>query len=69
MFRPLTSAPTKTESTCLEHLTERFSFFHSCSISLAPSVRESPPTENDSELSDKTGGRKSGVSRLRVLIG
>ena len=36
---------------------------HSCMINLAPSVSES------SELSDNTGGGKSGESRLRELIG
>ena len=31
--------------------------------------RESPPKGNDSGLSDETGGGKSDVSRLRVIIG
>ena len=44
-------------------------FSHSLTINLVPSVVDSSPKENDSELSDKTGGRKSGVPRLQVLIG
>ena len=35
---------------------------------MVPSVSESEKG-NDSELSDTNGGRKSGVSRLRVLTG
>ena len=36
---------------------------------MAPSVRESSPKGNDSELSANNEGPKSGVSRPRVLIG
>ena len=38
-------------------------------VNLTPLVSERLPTESDSELSDKTGGRKNGVFRRRVLIG
>ena len=38
-------------------------------INLAPSVSESSPKGNDFELADKISSQKSGVSRLRVLIG
>ena len=46
---------------------ERFS--PSCTISLAPSGSESLPKGSGFELSDKSDGRKSGESRLSVLIG
>ena len=36
---------------------------------LAPSASRSSQEGNDSELSDKTGSRKSGVSRQRVHMG
>ena len=39
-----------------------FFFVHSCTIELAYSVSKSSPKGNDSELEDKTGCRKSGVS-------
>ena len=45
------------------------SLSHSCTIKLAPSVAGSLPRENYSELPDKISSKKSGVSRLRVLIG
>ena len=34
-----------------------------------PSPCQSSPKESGSELSDKIGGRKRGVPRMRVLIG
>ena len=46
----------------------RFCPSYSGTISLAPSVSESSPKGNDFELSDRNGCRKSGVSRLRVVI-
>ena len=56
--------------TCWKDLPEG----HFLSLSLmydqmASSVTESSPKGNSSELSDETCGRKSGVSRPRVLIG
>ena len=50
--------------TCLEHFLS-----HSFRINLAPSMGESSPKENDSELWDRNRSQKSGVSRLRVSIG
>ena len=38
----------------------------SCIINLAPSVSESSPRGNNSELSDKIGGCKSGVLSVRA---
>ena len=46
---------------------ERFDFY--LTVILASSRIESSPKGNDFELSDRNGGRKSGVSRLRVLLG
>ena len=34
-----------------------------------PSLGEKSPEEHDSELPERNRGQKSGVSRLRVLIG
>ena len=56
------SGDSEVESTCLE----RFSL--TVLSNLASSVGESSPKENDSELSNRNVDRKSGVSRLRVLI-
>ena len=42
---------------------------HSCAINLSLTVSETSPKGNDSELSDRNGGRKIGVSRLPMLIG
>ena len=44
---------------------QRFCSSLACTINLSPSVSESSPKGNDSELSDKTGGGKSGVSRCK----
>ena len=38
-------------------------------VNLTPSASKNSPKENDSELSDKTDDRKSGVPHLRVLSG
>ena len=43
--------------------------FYSCAINVVPSVRESSPKGNYYGLFNRNGGRRSGVSRLRVLIG
>ena len=51
--------------------TRMFGMFisHSYTINPAPSESQSSPKGNDSELSDRNAGQKSGVSRLRVPIG
>ena len=47
--------------------THVFFFFHSLTVNHASSLRESSMKGNDSELLDKYGGWKSGVSRLLVV--
>ena len=52
-------------ATCLEHL----SLSLLSMITMAPFVNESSLKRKDSELSDKNGGQKSGVSHLHILNG
>lgn len=66
MFRPLASGLTNV----WRHPNVWNGFLsQSCTISLAYSASEISPEGKASELSDRKGCRKSGVSRRRVLIG